>query len=278
MLHKSSAPHISVSTFSLHRTLSVTYRDAPGHTGERTRQEPHGPGKIALLELPARLATEGIHALEISHPHLPSQEAGYLGELRAALKESGIFLLSLLVEDGDISHPAHRDRDLAWIGDWIETAGLLGAERARVIAGKAKPSPEALAQSRQGLLTLAERGAAHDVRVTTENWFDLLSTPTIVLEMLDWLEGSVGFNLDFGNWGGPTKYDDLAAIYPKAETCHAKCAFTALGEPDAEDYRHCLDLARAAEFKGPFTLIYDGPGSDEWAGLRQERDLVIPYL
>lgn len=278
MVQKTSAPRLSVSTFSLHRTISVTYRDAPGHIGERTRHEPFGPGQISLLELPARLAGEGIRTLEISHPHLPSREPGYLSELHAALKEAGVFLLSVLVEEGDITHPDHAARDLEWIGGWIETAGLLGAERARVIAGKAKPTAATLEQSRRGLKTLVERGAANGVRVTTENWFDLLSTPPVVLELLDSLEGEVGFNLDFGNWGGPTKYEDLAAIFPKAESCHAKCAFTAPGAPDAADYSRCLDLARAAHFDGPYTLIYDGPGDDEWAGLRQEFEIVAPYL
>jgi sugar phosphate isomerase/epimerase len=272
-----NAPRLSVSTFSLHRTLSVTYRDTPGGE-ERTRQEPFGPGQITLLEVPARIAAEGFRTLEISHPHLPSRDTSYLNELRAALNEAGVYLLSLLVEDGDITHPDHSARDLDWIGGWIETAGRLGAERARVIAGKSEPSPEAIQCSRCGLGQLAERGLEHGVRVTVENWFALLSRPHIVIELLESLEGKIGFNLDFGNWSGPTKYADLAAIFPYAESCHAKCAFTAPGTPDATDYLRCLELAREARFSGPFTLIYDGPGDDEWEGLRLEREMVLPYI
>src|SRR5579862_3166574 len=114
-------PSLSVSTFSLHRTISVTYGDAPGHGDARTRSEPYGPGEITLLDLPARIAAVGIHTLEISHPHLPSREAGYLSELRAALKEAGVRLLSVLVENGDITHPDHGERDVKWIAGWIET-------------------------------------------------------------------------------------------------------------------------------------------------------------
>ncbi len=47
---------------------------------------------------------------------------------------------------------------------------------------------------------------------------------------------------------------------------------------EREDYVQCLELARAAGFSGPYTLIYDGPHDDEWAGLRLERDVVAPYL
>src|SRR5579859_8049034 len=97
------APSLSVSTFSVHRTLSVTYGDAPGHGADRPRSEPFGPGEITLLELPARIAALGIHTLEISHPHLPSRESSYLNELRAALHQAGVRLLSVLVENGDIT-------------------------------------------------------------------------------------------------------------------------------------------------------------------------------
>src|ERR1700734_3976106 len=137
-----NVPRLSVSTFSLHRALGVNYRDAPGLNGERIRSEPFGPGDISLLELPDRIAAAGIHTLEISHPHLPDRGISYLNELRSALDEAGVTLLSILVEDGDITHPDYAQRDLEWMGGWIETAGLLGAERARVIAGKSKPTEE----------------------------------------------------------------------------------------------------------------------------------------
>ncbi len=273
----SSSPLLGVSTYSLSHVLGVTYADAPGNNGQRVRRETYGPGTLTLLDLPARLAAMGISALEISHPQLPSRESAYLDELRAALKEAGVQLFSVLIEDGDLTHPEHRARDLDWMSGWIETAGRLGAERARVIAGKAPYSEEAMRQSRAGLRQLAQRGRDNGVRVTTENWFALLSTPQAVLGLLDSLEGEVGFNLDFGNWGGPSKYEDLAAIFPRAESCHAKCEFIAPRTPNAEDFRRCLALARAAQFHGPFTLIYNS-GGDEWEGIEIERDLILDYF
>jgi hypothetical protein len=116
------------------------------------------------------------------------------------------------------------------------------------------------------------------VRVTTENWFALLSRPEHVHELLDRLEGAVGLNGDFGNWGGPTKYDDLEAIFPRAESSHAKAHFPAEGEMDLDDYVACLEIARRAEFSGPYTLVYDGPGNDEWRGLAMEAAVVREYV
>lgn len=264
---------LSVSSYSLHRTLGTMVRDTPGDDGSRPRLRPDGA--LTLLELPATLAAHGYATLEISHPHLPSREPAYLHELRAALADAGVTLLSVLVEAGDLTDPLHGARDREWMAGWLETAGLLGAERVRVIAGHALFTPESLERSRAALHALAGRGRDHGVRVTTENWFDLLATPAAVCTLLDSLNGEVGFNLDFGNWEGLTKYAELAAVFSYAETCHAKCAFLSEYVPDAEDYRRCLDLANACGFSGPLTLIYDASGSDEWKGLEIERDLVL---
>ncbi len=266
----------SVSSYSLHRTLGAMYRDQPGDDGTRPCQRP--AGEITLLELPARLAEHGYHTLEISHPHLPSRDPAYLSELKAAMAEAGVTLLSVLVEAGDLTSPTNGDRDRQWMAEWITTAGILGAERARLIAGHAPYSPETLQRSSTALKALAEHGRDHGVRVTTENWFDLLATPEAVCNLLDGLGGQVGFNLDFGNWEGPTKYADLAKVFSYAESCHAKCAFVSEYVPDAEDYGKCLDLALESGFSGPYTLIYDSSGRDEWKGLAIERDLVLASL
>lgn len=266
----------SVSSYSLHRTLGAMYRDLPGD--DRTRPRVRPEGTLKLLDLPAALAAHGYYTFEISHPHLPSREPGYLSELKSAIEEAGVTLLSVLVEAGDLTHPEHGARDQAWMADWIETAGQLGAQRARLIAGQAGYTPETLARSRAALHTLARHGQDHGVRVTTENWFDLLAGPEAVCRLLDSLEGAIGFNLDFGNWEGPTKYTDLAQIFPYAETCHAKCAFLSEYVPDADDYGRVLELARESDFSGPYTLIYDSSGPDEWRGLAIERDLVLPTL
>lgn len=269
---------LSVSSHSLHRAIGVNYRDLPGDDGSRPCIPVHGPGTLTLLELPARIAAVGLNTLEISHPHLPSREPAYLRELSASIKQAGVSLLSVLVEAGDLTDPVHGGRDLEWMAGWLETAGLLGAQRMRVIAGKADYTPDALQVSISALRALSERAADHGVRVTTENWFALLCCPEAVCTLLKRLDGAVGFNLDFGNWGGPTKYADLEAIFSFAESCHAKCAFLSDYVPDAEDFRRCLDLAQAAGFTGPYTLVYDSSGPDEWKGLAIERDLVLPYV
>jgi sugar phosphate isomerase/epimerase len=268
-------PRLSTSTWSLHRALGLTYPDTPGQETPHQPQPTYGSGEIALLDVPERVAGLGIHTLEICHFHFPSTDPAYLAELRDALASAGVELFSLLIDAGDISHPEHHARDVAWTARWVETAGALGARCARVSAGKAPPDTASLARSAAGLRQLLPVASDAGVRLMTENWHRLLSRPAEVLSLLDRLEAGVGLCVDFGNWGGPTKYDDLAAIMPRAESCHAKAHFPAPGLMDKEDFRHCLALTRAAGFRGPYTLIYDGPGDDEWQAIQMERDELL---
>ncbi|GAC1366976.1 MAG: TIM barrel protein [Ktedonobacteraceae bacterium] len=269
-----TAPRLSVSTWSLHRTLGLSTSYGPGDTTLPSADE----GALPLLELPARLAEFGIATLEICHFHLPSLDPSYLNELRDSLQQSHIELFSLLVDAGDVTHPTEAARDLAWISSWLPIAGLLGARCARVIAGKSAATPSTLQTSAGALSQLAEVAETAGVRLMTENWLTLLSEPAAVHILLDRLAGRVGLCLDFGNWRGPDKYDDMRSIAPYAESCHAKAHFDSPDAMDKEDYIKCLELTRAANFAGPYTLIYDGPDPDEWAGLASERELVLPYL
>ncbi|HEX4208466.1 MAG TPA: TIM barrel protein [Ktedonobacteraceae bacterium] len=273
----STALRLSVSTWSLHRTLGSADRYGPEH-GLHIPAHTTGSDALPLLELPRRLAEFGIHTLEICYFHLPSLEREYLAELRAALEEAQVELFSLLIDNGDITHPVHAERDTAWISSWIDIAGLLGAKRARVIAGKAEPTMENIQTSVRTLRHFAERAEASNVRLMTENWYELLSRPEVVHTVFEQLEGHIGLCFDFGNWSGPTKYEDLAAIARYAESCHTKAHFDAGGVMDTADYLRCLDITRAAGFSGPYTLIYDGPSADEWAGLASEREIVTRYL
>jgi sugar phosphate isomerase/epimerase len=272
------SPTLAVSTWSLHRAIGVAYPNAPSDDVAAKREETWGRGTVALLDVPSEVARLGIDRLEICHFQIPGDDHAYLAELRSAISQSGVTLQTLLIDNGDITHPTEGRRDQAWVGRWIDVAAELGATRARVIAGKQQPSPETLDRSIGALRELARRGAGQGVRIVTENWFDLLSGPREVDYVLDRLNGEVGLLADFGNWHGASKYRDLAAIFARAETSHAKCHFAGARDMDSDDYSRCLEAASGAGYEGPYSLVYDGPSDDEWEGLRQERDFVRDYF
>ena len=272
----SNRPTIAVSSWSLHRAIGLTWWESP--SAPAVEKKAYGPGTTAILDLPAAVAAHGIARLQLCHFHVASRDKVWLGEFRAALADADVMISTLLIDDGDITHPADHTRDVAWVAGWIDTAAILGAKSARVVAGKQKPSPETLRLSAAGLKELARRGKAEGMRVITENWFDLLSGPAEVDFVLDTVGDDLGLLADFGNWKGPSKYADLARIMPRAEDTHAKCTFAGPGVMDGADYGRCLAAAAEANYTGPYTLIYDGPDDDEWAGIAMERRFIFDYF
>ncbi|WP_332698779.1 sugar phosphate isomerase/epimerase family protein [Devosia sp.] len=268
-----AADRIAVSTWSLHRLLGMTYPHDLTTNEVGPMQETYGEGEESLLGLPSVLANHGYHRLEIVSFHLRSRDPIYLGELRDQLKIAEVRLQTLLIDAGDISHPQDGARDQKWIAGWIEVANELGAENARIIAGKQKPTRDALDRSVKALTALADGNAGSPVRLVTENWFDLLAEPAHVHFLLDKLDGRIGLLGDFGNWGGPNKYSDLKSIFGRAELCHAKANFID-GDLDEADYGACVRLAEEAGYTGPYTLIFDSDVPNEWHGLATERDFI----
>jgi sugar phosphate isomerase/epimerase len=264
---------IAVSTWSIHRLIGTSYANGPDVAGQFKKEETWGRGDIDIFDVPAALAERGYAACELCHFHVGSLETRYLKKLADAFDTAGVVLQTLLIDDGDITNPATRAHDLAWIKQWIEASVDLRAQNVRVIAGKQKPTPETLALSVSGLKELLAFGNSAGVQVATENWFDLLSTPVEVHHVLDHVPG-LHFMADTGNWSGPTKYADLQSIFPRAQLCHAKAEVGVGYNVDAGDFNACLNAAKLAGYAGPMTLIYADDG-DEWKGLAAERACVL---
>ncbi len=268
----------AVSTWSLHRHLGTTYPHDLASDTVGPRTETYGEGTESLLDIPSALVNHGYSRMELVSFHLPCRDPVYLGELRDQLKITGVTLQTLLIDEGDITHPITGPRDTRWIAGWIEIANELGAQNARIIAGKQRPTTETLNRAVLALRELEEGNSGSPVRLVTENWHDLLPGAAEVNELLDRLEGRIGLLLDFGNWKGPRKYEELAAIAGRAELCHAKADFID-GDLDQNDYGRCVDLAEAAGYTGPYTLIFDSElPLNEWDGLGLERDFIAGRL
>jgi sugar phosphate isomerase/epimerase len=238
---------------------------------------PHvaGDRALSLLELPRELAARGYDTVQLCHFHLPRRDRSYLEELRSALDEAGVVLDALLVDAGDLVHPTSADDHEEWIAGWLQDAGVLGAVRGRVIAGQATPTTERLNASGRRLRRLAQ---GSPVRVVTENWMALLPSAVEVHQLLDAASGEIGLLVDLGNWKGPDRDSQLASIGGVAETCHAKCATSADGVLEVDDYRRALQAVLGAGYGGPLCLVHDGPGSDEWdklAGCQAVVDEVV---
>ena len=265
---------VSLSSWALHSLIGTVAQGRPGDLSARMMES--GDNKTDLLHVPRLLRQNNIGTMELCHFHVPDRSSCYLSELRGEIEAANIELWSYLIDDGDILHPEHGLRDQKWVVEQMDAAAELGARCVRVIAGKQPATPETLRHARTVLEQLAGEAYLRGLRVLTENWFALLSKPESVNALLDGLNGAVGLCLDFGNWGGATKYDDLAEIAGWAESCHAKCAFYD-GKPDADDFTRCLEITRQANFSGPYTIVYAEPG-DIWGSIKAQADLIAPFL
>jgi sugar phosphate isomerase/epimerase len=274
-------PELSISTWSLHRTLGPVYPAFDAFTEERAAETPYGAGTLDLLDAPAYVAAMGIHTLEICHFHFPRTDAAYCDLLRHRLAAAGVRLATLLIDDGDIasSDGEARERDIRHIAGWIDVARQVGAARARVSAGKtaADAAGRAVSASIDALTTLVEYARPRGIAIITENWQALAARPRPLLTIVDGLRGVVGLCADFGNYPAETREQDLRAILPHAVTVHAKAEWAAPGVVDATGFTRCLDLTREAGFRGAYVLIFNDPG-DERTGILRLAELTQPYL
>lgn len=255
---------IATSSWTLHHTLGqARYAlDGPGRTV--CTREPSG-GAMALLDLPAFVAKDGIKVLEITEYHLPRTDDAYLADLKAALAGAGVELANLLIGAGNLSNL----NDMAWQADiemhkrWQEIAAKLGATGTRIDCGCEPPTPETRARSAAALQQLAEYGASLGLTTATENWRTTSLQPADLLEIMDNVAHPLKLCVDFGNADRTAdKYDTLAKLMPRGTSLHCKGNFTDNGL-DVDEFRRCLTIAREAGFNGYIALVYD-KYDDEW--------------
>ncbi len=167
-------PDLAVSSWSLHRTLGLTYPTLDIHPGERAAETPYGPGHLRLLDAPAYAAAMGIPILEVCHFHFPRTDPAYLARLRHNFEAAGVRFSTLLIDAGDVAaaDAVARERDIARIEGWIDVAAAAGATRVRVIAGitAADPAGRAVRASTTSFRRLVEYARAGSASSPRTGW------------------------------------------------------------------------------------------------------------
>jgi len=269
------SPHIAVSTWALHALLGKPSVPKPGDDGGSVARE---PAQLPLGDLAAGLRRIGAEHVELCHFHLTDVSDAGLDAARDALAEHGVALSSLLIDAGDVGVAEDVELHLAWIERWIARAGRLGAGACRVSAGHTPPTPAVTRQVTDAFARLADAADAAGLRLRTENWFEYTDTPGTVLHLLDALEGRLGLCLDFKNWDG--RLDDIAALAPRAGSCHVPAAPGSPASPGDDDaaldtchMTHCLRATRDVGFAGTYAIV-QAPGDDPWASLAHTADHI----
>src|SRR3954452_19327308 len=130
---------ICVSSYSLRQLLGPISGVFRGPDGVKTSHVwSQNPQTMTLLEFPGQVKEHlGLDAVEICQFHLPEHTPAYLDQLKGALSDAGVTLVSMPIDVGDISHAnaTYREEDLAEIEEWMRIAASLGASKVRVNSG-----------------------------------------------------------------------------------------------------------------------------------------------
>lgn len=84
---------------------------------------------------------------------------------------------------------------------------------------------------------------------------------------------------DFGNFPETERYHGLELMFPLAQTvCHARgLTFNDRGEETGFDFRRCVQIAKAAGFKGVYSAEFAGPG-EPYFGTQKVLDQLLKLL
>ena len=255
---------LAISSWTVHGALGAPWY-LPDASGTMINTKEPQPAELTLLELPAFVAADGFKLLEICNFHLPSIADDYLAELRQALEDSGVALVNLLIDTGNLS----AADDAAWRADidaakgWQDIAVKLGAQGVRLDCGTEAPSPGAIERSVKALRELIDYGASIGLAATTENWRQTSVESENLLQIMGAVDRPLQLCVDFGNAAKTSdKYATMRALLPQASSLHCKGNFA--GDTlDVAEFQRSLSLVREANFSGHIALIYDGTDK-EW--------------
>jgi sugar phosphate isomerase/epimerase len=236
---------------------------------------------FSLIEFP-RVARErfGFDAVELCSTHFRNTDTNYLDQIKTNLVSQKIGFANMPIDTGNISQsdPLRRQFDLERIYNWMEVAAYLGAEAVRVNTGASGDGWD-MSITVDSYQKLAQRAEKHNLILLIENHGGVSSRPEAMIQILEQVNApNLKLCPDFGNFPPETRYEDLAQIMPYANMIHAKTYdFDADGNHPEFDFPRCLEIAKAAGFRGTISVEFEGQG-DQYDGVEKTLALIKKNL
>jgi sugar phosphate isomerase/epimerase len=268
---------IGVSTWSFHNSFPST----------RDENAPAG-ATLDMLDFPEMIAERyQVHELEFVAPHFASTTAAYIKEVKGRLQKAHSHLVNIPVDIDELEWGAGlsdadaklRERIIEACSKWIDVAHELGASSVRCDPGKINSA--GLSPTVDSYRKLSAYGASKNVAVVVENHGGVGSEhPEGLVKIFDDVGGKwFGALPDFGNFPDrKTRERGLRLLFPYARfVCHAKArANKEYGDDMGEYVKTCVDIGRAANYQGVYSIEYSGP--DPYAGVPVIIDLLLKYI
>ncbi len=229
----------------------------------------------------------GLHNIEPLSFHFRSTDPAYLREFLAATEKAAVRVVNLPVDsptslfDPD---PVKRAKAVDATVDWIGIAAAVGSPSIRrnlAEVGKLKPEVPRTVES---LKRVADHASEKKIVVNLENDNNFTEDPLFLVEVIEKVNSPYLHALpDFCN--SRLTHDDqfndraLAAMFKHAyNIAHVKDS-----EPNGEgkfvtvDVGGCFDIAKAAGYRGYFSMEWEGDG-EPYAGTQKLIHLSLPHL
>ena len=271
------------------------------------QQEPEAPFKISLAQWSlhrdlrsgkmdnldfAKVAKEvGIEAIEYVNSFFKkkAEDKKYLDEMIKRCDDNGVKSLLIMVDgEGRIGDPDAKKRKQTVENHyrWVTAAKHLGCHSIRVNAGSAGAYQEQVERAADGLRSLSEFAADHEINVIVENHGGLSSNGQWLAQVIRKVDlDNCGTLPDFCNfwikrpkYGGKgieyDRYLGVAALMPFAKAVSAKShQFDSDGNETKTDYAKMMQIVFDAGYRGYVGVEFEGK-SDAKEGIVATRKLL----
>jgi len=261
---------LAISSWTVHGALGQVWYQ-PDDNGNMVNHNDDQPASLILLDLPAHIAKDGIHVLELCNFHLPSLDDNYLAQLKSAIDSAEVTLANLLIDTGNLSALDDTEwrNHIEMTKRWQDVAVKLGAKGTRIDCGTEQPTSETIQRSATALRELADYGASIGLDTTTENWQTTSIEPKNLFDIIKQADRPLKLCVDFGNAEKTAdKYATLEQLMPHADSIHCKGHFGGM-TLDTQEFSRSLDFIKQYNFSGHISLI-DDDTDNEW-----ERVLIL---
>ncbi|MEM7785429.1 MAG: sugar phosphate isomerase/epimerase family protein [Planctomycetota bacterium] len=249
-------------------------------------------GKLDNLDFP-RVAKEefGISGVEYVNQFFKdkAEDEKYLADLNQRCSDVGVESVLIMIDgEGALGdpNPAKQKKAVENHHKWVTAAKTLGCHSIRVNAKSGGTYEEQVKRAADGLRSLSEFAAKHDINVIVENHGGLSSNGQWLAQVIMKVNlDNCGTLPDFGNFRisrnkkeGDVWYDrylGMAALMPFAKAVSAKSHdFDKDGNETKTDYLKVMQIVKDAGYRGWVGIEYEGSQLDEYEGIKATKKLL----
>ena len=196
--------------------------------GKKNPKYTEGEKAMDMLGFVEYCAKHGIDGAELTSYFFPAEcDESYYAQCRQIAHVNGVQISGTAVGN-NFSHPKdapERAEQMAYVKQWIDYAGIMGAPHIRVFAGthpKGMSGERAEQNAIEALAETAMYAAEKGVFLGIEN-HDSITTADRLLRIVRGVDSPwVGVNLDSGNFVAEDVYAEIAASAPYAVNVQLK--------------------------------------------------------